>query len=194
MWVKQVDLASSLYGGNKVRKLEYVLADAHDRDYSPLVVGGTASHHVLAAVVFARLLGIDCEVVLFPQPPTREQRVVRAVLDAFDVPIHRASTANGSPWAVVTALVSGLARRRRVRLIYPGRSSPAGTLGYVDCGLEIARAVRAGECPEPAVVYTAYGTGGRPSGSPSAWPWATWGVGCVPCVSVSRWSATGPSG
>ena len=71
-----------------MRKLEYVLADAHVRDYSPLVVGGTASHHVLAAVIFARLLGIDCEVALFPQPATPEQRAVSAVLDAFDVPIH----------------------------------------------------------------------------------------------------------
>lgn len=163
VWVKRDDLTSSLYGGNKVRKLEYVLADVARRGCVPVIVGATASHQVLASVVFSRLLGIRCEVVLFPQPPTPQDAIVKSVLDAFDIRVHRASTPYRSPWATARAL-AGWRRRRRLCLVYPGSSSPAGTLGYVECGLEIADAVRSGICPEPDVVYTAFGTGGTSVG------------------------------
>ncbi|MGD9702250.1 MAG: 1-aminocyclopropane-1-carboxylate deaminase/D-cysteine desulfhydrase [Acidimicrobiia bacterium] len=164
LWVKRDDLTSSLYGGNKVRKLEYVLAHAATRGCTPVVVGATGSHHILASVLFCRLLEMSCEVVLFPQPPTPEAAVVQAVLDAYDVRVHRASTPNRSPWATARTLADGWRRGDRLCLVYPGSSSPAGTLGYVDCGLEIARAVQSGICPEPAAVYVAFGTGGTAVG------------------------------
>lgn len=163
LWVKRDDLTSSLYGGNKVRKLEFVLADVARRGRVPIIVGATASHQVLASVLFGRLMGIECEVVVFPQPPTPEEAVLTAVLDALDVSVHRASTPYRSPQAVARTLAAWRTDNR-VRLVYPGSSSAAGALGYVNCGLEIAHAVNAGACPEPDVLYTAFGTGGTTVG------------------------------
>ena len=164
LWVKRDDLTSTFYGGNKVRKLEYVLAEVAERNCTPVVVGANASHQVLATSMFSQLLGIGCEVVLFPQPPTPGDTVVSEVLDGLGVPVYRASNRYALPLATARALITQGGRNERKCLIYPGGSSPHGNLGYVDCGLEIADAVLAGDCPEPDVVYTAFGTGGTAVG------------------------------
>lgn len=164
LWVKRDDLSSTLYGGNKVRKLEFVLAAARERNCTQVVVGATGSHQVLATAIYTRLLGIRCMAVLFPQPSAPEEELVSAVLDALEVPVHRAPSANRSPLTTAGVLLSRRHGVDRKCLVYPGGSSPAGVLGYVNCGLEIAGAVEAGECPEPDAVYTAFGTGGTAVG------------------------------
>lgn len=162
--VKRDDLTSTLYGGNKVRKLEFVLSEVKRRRCVPVIVGATASHQVLASVLYGRLVGVECAVVLFPQPPNPEEAVLSMVLEAFDVPVVRSATPNRSPLAVARALAARGAGGRRRCLVYPGSSSPRGTLGYVECGLEIADSVQRGQCPEPDIVYTAFGTGGTAVG------------------------------
>ena len=162
--VKRDDLTSSLYGGNKVRKLEFVLAEVVKRQCVPVIAGATGSHQVLASVVFGHLLGVQSAVVLFPQPPNPDDAIVSAVLDALEVPVERAATAYRAPLAVARSLAESRSGASRRCLVYPGSSSPAGTLGYVECGLEIAQEVNSGGCPEPDVVYSAFGTGGTAVG------------------------------
>lgn len=65
---------------------------------------------------------------------------------------------------MIAATIDALRRGRRPWPIYPGGSTPAGILGYVDCGLEIAAAVDAGDCPPPRAVYVALGSGGTAVG------------------------------
>ncbi|MFW5947438.1 MAG: hypothetical protein ACOCUW_03000, partial [Gemmatimonadota bacterium] len=49
LWVKRDDRSSDAYGGNKVRKLEYLLADARERRAGRLITTGVVgSHHCLA--------------------------------------------------------------------------------------------------------------------------------------------------
>ncbi len=71
VWVKRDDLTGTRYGGNKVRKLEYLLADAMDRRADTIVTTGAAgSHHVLATSIYGRQLGLDVHGLLVPQPKT----------------------------------------------------------------------------------------------------------------------------
>src|SRR5215472_6673366 len=71
LWIKRDDLTNPLYGGNKVRKLERLLADAKQRGAQRiLTVGAVGSHHVLATAVFGRRAGFEVEAVLVPQPRT----------------------------------------------------------------------------------------------------------------------------
>ncbi len=69
-WVQRDDLSDSRYGGNKVRKLEHLLAIAARRGGPVLTAGAIGSHHVVATAVHAQRLGLEVEAVRFPQPRT----------------------------------------------------------------------------------------------------------------------------
>jgi len=69
--IKRDDLTSPIYGGNKVRKLEFLLADALARGCDAVATfGAVGSNHALATAVFAGRLGLGCHVILVPQPAT----------------------------------------------------------------------------------------------------------------------------
>ena len=75
LWVKRDDQAGTLYGGNKVRKLEHLLGEAPGRPAagSPrrLIAYGTyGSNYTLATGLFGRALGYEVAAVLYPQPLT----------------------------------------------------------------------------------------------------------------------------
>jgi len=75
LWVKRDDESGSLYGGNKVRKLEWIVAEAKQRGARRLAtMGGIGSHHVLATAIYGRQQGMEVEAVLFPQPLTEHVR------------------------------------------------------------------------------------------------------------------------
>src|SRR5207253_1849150 len=141
LWVKREDESGERYGGNKVRKLEFILAEAARAPKRRLVtVGGYGSHHVLATAVYGAQQGFAVEAVVFPQPLTPHVlETVRAAAAAG------ASFRVAHSWAGVPPRV--LVARRRCRYVGPGGSSPTGTLGYVSAGLELAAQVSRGECP-----------------------------------------------
>ena len=79
VWVKRDDLVSPLYGGNKIRRYEYLLADAAARGARTVVTaGGLGSTQVLSTILFGRALGFDVTAALFDQPVTKFVR--RALL------------------------------------------------------------------------------------------------------------------
>ena len=72
VWIKRDDLTAPEYGGNKVRKLEYVLAKARDRGADTIVTtGSVGSHHVFASALFGRSNGFETHAVVTPQKRTR---------------------------------------------------------------------------------------------------------------------------
>src|SRR5713101_2838243 len=83
IWIKRDDLLSSIYGGNKVRKLEFILADARSRGAKTLItVGGLGSNHALALAAYSRNLGFRSVLVLFNQPETNWVRK-NLILDLY---------------------------------------------------------------------------------------------------------------
>jgi len=158
LWVQRDDLTSSAYGGNKVRKLEFVLPVAQRRGGPILTAGGIGSHHVLAAAVHARRLGLEVEAVQFPQPVTDNVRRTQEALRSLGVRSTRAPSSYLMP-VVLAARLAALAPRRPY-LLWPGASTPLGTLGYVSAGLELAAAMPR----EPDDVVVALGSGGSAVG------------------------------
>lgn len=161
LFVKRDDKTSALYGGNKVRKLEWILGLARARRARRLVtLGAWGSHHALATAIFARQLGLEATLVLSPQPATphvREQILADLGAGARVLACRKAI---GAPFALLRAMLS----RPRPFFVAPGGSDARGTLGYVECALEIAEDVRAGRAPAPDFVYAAAGTGGTAAG------------------------------
>ena len=65
IWCKRDDLTGSLLTGNKVRKLEFLAADAINRGCTVLVTAGALqSNHCRATAVVAAQLGLKCELIL----------------------------------------------------------------------------------------------------------------------------------
>ncbi|HEY2511881.1 MAG TPA: pyridoxal-phosphate dependent enzyme [Polyangiaceae bacterium] len=160
LWVKRDDLTSPLYGGNKVRKLEYLLADARARGAKRLVtIGAVGSHHVLATAVFGARQGFAVEAALVRQPRTDHAvEVLRAGLGQG----LRAIPAGGYAGVVFSVLPRVLSRD--AYFVTVGGSSQLGSMGYVDAARELAAQVRKGEMPEPDVVVVALGSGGTVAG------------------------------
>lgn len=158
---KRDDRASPLYGGNKIRRFEFLLADAERRGARCLVTaGGLGSTQVMATILFGRHLGFEVSAALFDQPVTTFAR--RALLSDI---AGGGSIVYGGGY-LGTALRTARAYRRAERpyLVMPGASSPLALLGYVDAMLELGEQVRRGEAPRPDVIVVPSGSAGTLAG------------------------------
>ncbi len=162
VWVKRDDLASPVYGGNKVRKFEFLLADALDAGARGLwTVGGLASTQVTATALFGRALGLPVRALLFDQAMTRFGR--HALL--ADVAAGAELVYGGPlPLTALRALGEAAFGGRGYALVAPGASTPRPNAGFVDGAFELAEQVRRGEMPRPDAVVVPAGSGGTVAG------------------------------
>ncbi len=158
--VKHDDVSSGVYGGNKIRKLEYVFQRARDRGARRIATFGSAgSNHALATAIFATRAGMPCTCFLAHQ--TRTASVPKTLN------MHRRI---GTEIVRYGGSVDSLAtfRRylhgRRSWVIPIGGSCWLGAVGFVNAGLEIAAQVAAGELAAPDRIYIANGTMGSAAG------------------------------
>jgi 1-aminocyclopropane-1-carboxylate deaminase/D-cysteine desulfhydrase-like pyridoxal-dependent ACC family enzyme len=191
LWVQRDDLTASGYGGNKVRKLEFVLPVAARRGGPLVTAGGIGSHHVLAAAFYGHKLGLPVDAVLYPQPATDDVRHTAHAIAALGVAV----TAIGNRYLMPVALARRLAALapRQPYLLWPGASTPLGTLGYVSAGIELADAFDAAGEPEPDLVVVPFGSGGTAVGVALGLAVAGW-TGCrVLAVRVADRSVANPA-
>jgi 1-aminocyclopropane-1-carboxylate deaminase/D-cysteine desulfhydrase-like pyridoxal-dependent ACC family enzyme len=159
LWVKRDDRTHEVYGGNKVRKLEFLLADALSHGASRVVtVGAAGSHHVLATTYFGRRAGLEVEAVLVPQPRTSHVLEVLRADVAQGLRPFPVTSWGAAPWATLQRMIRG------ARFIPVGGSSVVGSMGYVGAARELAAQVRDGVLPEPDVCVVALGSGGTAAG------------------------------
>jgi L-cysteate sulfo-lyase len=142
IYVKRDDCTGLGTGGNKTRKLEFVMADAVANTADVVVTqGAVQSNHVRQTAAAARKLGMDCEVVF-------ENRVAEpsdAYLNSGNVLLDRIFGANlrdvekGTDMdAAMQDVAEELRGKGRTPYIIPGgASNRIGALGYVGCALEL---------------------------------------------------------
>lgn len=165
LWVKDDSGFGDLWGGNKPRKLEWILADARRRGRrSILTFGALGTNHGLATARFAKAHGLDCVLMLVDQPlDAHVERQLGLIRESgATVVVTRTSprTVLAMPW-VLLRHSHGL---RPPYVLGPGGSSPVGTLGFVEAAVELGEQVRDGHLPEPAHVVVALGSGGTAAG------------------------------
>ncbi len=164
VWIKRDDASSSVYGGGKVRKLEYVLAHPpHDGDAPVVSIGGIGSHHLLAVALFLRPLGRSLHAWTFDQVVTPHVRTNLAVLMSCGVRLWDVRSRLGMPWAALRYYLWARPPRRGVWMT-PGASSELGALGFVSAGLELARQIEEGALPSPQRLYVTGGSAGTAAG------------------------------
>ncbi len=166
LFIKRDDLSSEVYGGNKVRKLEFILGDAKREGISTLVtMGGTGSNHLLATALHAREQGMRTVGVVFNQPENDDTRRNQAADRGAGVTLINVPSKYLLPVYVAASMATNAVKDRKLpRLVAGGGSSPLGALGFVNAGLELAEQVAAKEVPEPEQIYVPYGTGGTAAG------------------------------
>lgn len=153
--IKHDEATSSLYGGNKVRKLEYLLWRALDRGAERVATYGTvASNHALATALFSRRLGLRCSCLLSHQ--ARTAAVPRVLNEHLRIGTQILNYGGSREDRV--RLMRQSIQGRRIFLIPPGGSNWLGAVGFVNAGLELARQLQAGAAALPRRIYVATGT------------------------------------
>jgi D-cysteine desulfhydrase len=164
-FVKRDDRSCPLYGGNKPRKLEFVLGAARARGTRRLVTtGGIGTHHGLATTILGRSLGMASTVVCVPQPVSAHVREQLSAMLAFGAEIRFARGVRGAAAQTLRALARARLAGERPLLVPTGGSSALGDVGFVSAAFELAEQVEAGLLPAPAEIYVAVGSGGTLSG------------------------------
>jgi D-cysteine desulfhydrase len=161
VWVKDESVfGDGDWGGNKVRKLEWIIPEARRRGVRTLfTVGGIGTHWGLACALYAADHGLETALGLVDQPVDDHVRAQLTRLRASGASLHRYP----STLRLKLAAPALLARHRlRGRLWYlpAGGSNAFGALAYVDVALEIAAQVAAGTLPLPGTVVVPVGSGG----------------------------------
>lgn len=166
LYLKQDNLTSSLYGGNKTRKLEFLLAEAKRAGAQTVVtMGGIGSNHLLATTLHAAKLGLRTVGVVFPQPETDSVKRNLLADRGGGAELVFIPSKYLLPAYVAKTLISLRRREGKKPVLIPGGgSSPLGVLGFVNAALELADQIKAGDLPEPEMIFVAYGTGGTAAG------------------------------
>ncbi len=167
--IKRDDILGPAAGGNKTRKLEFLLADALEQGMTRVVtVGGTQSNHARLTAAAARLLGLEPHLLLIGSPPDKAtgNLLLAELLGAKVYFIPPGPMANGRcGFDEFDAYVREQACER-VDAHYHvplGGSTGLGSLGYVRAALEIEEQAHAAGVPDARVVLAA-GSGGTLAG------------------------------
>ena len=158
--IKHDEHTSTVYGGNKVRKLEYIFARALKRGARRVATfGAVGSNHALATAVFAKKFGLQCTCFLAHQRPTPN------ISRTLDMHLQL-----GTELVRYGGRIDHLKLFRRyiqgrgTWVIPLGGTCWLGAVGFVNAGLELAAQIEAGEIPSPDRIYIANGTMGSAAG------------------------------
>jgi 1-aminocyclopropane-1-carboxylate deaminase/D-cysteine desulfhydrase-like pyridoxal-dependent ACC family enzyme len=161
-WIKRDDLTHAAYGGNKVRKLEFVVAEMQAKGIKrAYTFGATGTNAGVAAALMCQAAGILLTVFTFDQPDSPTVQRNQALMRAAGAKLVHCGTLLAT---VLTFYVHPARLRNDAYFLFAGCSNPVGVLGYVNAALELAEQIAAGELPEPAVIVVPVGSNGTLAG------------------------------
>lgn len=142
IWIKRDDCTGLSTGGNKTRKLEFLMAEALAQGADTVITqGATQSNHARQTAAFAAKLGLACHILLEDRTGSNDANYNtngNVLLDH----LHGATTSRRAGGADMPAEMEHLADRLRAEggkpyIIPGGGSNPTGALGYVNCAFEL---------------------------------------------------------
>ena len=142
IFVKRDDFTAIGGGGNKLRKLEFLLGEAKAQGADTVItVGARQSNHARLTAAACAHAGLACELVLLRTVPRNDADYVNngniLLDDLFGATVHDLPK-DGDVGALVSQRFEALAKEgRKVYFAPVGGSSAVGCLGYVSCALEI---------------------------------------------------------
>lgn len=162
LWVKRDDMSFGPLGGNKARKLEFILGKALKRKATTIVTSGMwGSNHALATAAAAHQMGLKSRLLLGPQPVTKNVQTKLLALKALGAEINF----YGSKLTMALGMAKNyLASKFNRKLLYvrPGGTNREGTMGYVNGFLELLE--QTGKKGLPSEIIVPVGTAGTAAG------------------------------
>lgn len=166
LYIKRDDISGRIYGGNKIRKLEFLLGSAKQKGAQEVLTFGCAgSNHALATAVYANKSGLRSISMLLPQPNAHYVR--RNLLMSY---VNKAELHHYSNKSLLTIGTEYQLLRHKLRngiapqVIPSGGTTPLGTIGYVNAAFELREHINQGLIPEPDCLYVTLGTMGTAAG------------------------------
>lgn len=165
LYVKRDDLTGMALSGNKVRKLNFLLAEAKKGGHNVVITcGGMQSNHARATAVAAAKLGLKCHLVLRNSVPGG----IDGNLFLDRLVGAEAEFISQEAYAHVDGIMTRLAEDLRAQghnpyIIPEGGSNPLGVVGYIQTAEEIAEQSRALGIRFDHIVV-AVGSGGTQAG------------------------------
>ncbi|WP_260515423.1 D-cysteine desulfhydrase [Serratia fonticola] len=143
IYIKRDDVTPMAMGGNKLRKLEFLAADAVRQGADTLVTAGAIqSNHVRQTAAVAAKLGLQCVALLENPIDTKAENYLsngnRLLLDLFNVEVVMCDALHDPQMQLADLATRLEAQGFRPYVIPVGGSNALGSLGYVQCALEIA--------------------------------------------------------
>lgn len=166
LYIKRDDLCGTLYGGNKVRKLEFLLGDALAHGFRHVITsGGAGSNHARATATYASVARLKCTIMLFDQHHSSTVQENLLADYKFNAEMLLDSTYEEHAIHLKEVIQSITERESSPPYVIPaGGSSPVGTIGFVNAGFELAAQIKKGELPVPDAIFITFGTMGTAAG------------------------------
>ena len=166
LYIKRDDLSGKIYGGNKVRKLEFLLGHALCNNAKEVLTFGYAgSNHALATAIYAEEVGLESISILLPQPNAHYVRNNLLMSHFAGAELHQYRKIM---LGFIGSIYQLLRHKRRYGhfpfIIPPGGSSCIGITGFINAAFELREQVKRGELPAPDYIYVALGTMGTAIG------------------------------
>lgn len=142
IWIKRDDCTGLSTGGNKTRKLEFLMAEAEAQGADMVMTqGATQSNHARQTAAFAAKLGMKCHILLEDRTGYNHASYNQNGNVLLDH-LHGATTEKRPAGGDMNAEMEAVAERfraggRKVYTIPGGGSNPTGALGYVNCAFEL---------------------------------------------------------
>jgi L-cysteate sulfo-lyase len=168
LYIKRDDCTGLGSGGNKTRKLEFLMADAVQHGADTIITqGATQSNHARQTVAIAAKMGMRCEILLEDRTGYKAENYKKSgnvFLDHLYGASVRECPGGTDMNAAMAAVAEELrAQGRRPYIIPGGGSNPIGALGYVTCALEMVNQFNTQDLRVDCVVH-ATGSAGTQAG------------------------------
>lgn len=168
LWIKRDDCTGLAGGGNKTRKLEFLLGEALAQGADTLITqGAVQSNHVRQTAAAAARFGLSCEIILEERTGSKSADYVGSGNVLLDRLLGGAIrfTPGGSDMPAALEAVAGEVRAKggKPYVIPGGGSNAVGALGYVDCAFELVAQANARDLKIDRIV-TATGSAGTHAG------------------------------
>ena len=166
LYIKRDDLSGLVFGGNKVRKLEFLLGDAIcDGAKEIMTFGAAGSNHALATALYARKAGLGSISMLTPQPNARYVRRNLLMSHATGAEMHHYDGSEAIREGTAAQLLAHKENTGALpRSIPLGGTTPLGATGFVNAAFELRDQVCGGLLPEPDLLYVTLGSMGTAVG------------------------------
>jgi len=167
IYIKRDDKDHKIYGGNKLRKFEFIFGEALKKKKKGIItLGGIGTNHGAACAIVAKELDLKCELFLSLQPVTWHVQRSLLLYHYFGAKLH-----------FTKMFELGVLKSLLFRLFHPkyylmsiggsplfGIGTPLGSIGFINAIFELKNQIDEGILPAPDIIFVAAGSTGTAAG------------------------------